>query len=690
MPRSLRGGRVPRYHKASEPRSRLPARLSGGLSGGLLSSARDYAQLGATRGAEGALFAALSDVGRGLAQQQRAEEQVAVAARFARSKRAVDEALHGAALRHEEDTAAFAQQATTLRAQWLAQLPEAEQAEAALYFDSQAATHAAEITAKEHQREKEADNADLIAAQEATSAQALTAWFAGDTPRAQALDETLVQWVSARSDLSEQQKQRLALKHREAAQDSRFRGELKRVLERSGLAAAEDFLQAVQNNEGLSLVERDRLSHRLEADLEDARTDRRLALAALHAEARLAVETLTQGRPFKNLEELRARAQALGDADSLSALQEAETLSDIAAAFVLLPPAQMAATLAKQRQAGVENAFDNKRLDLYEGLYHQALQGLREQPLAWVEQSGVRALAPLDLTDPTSLARRVQEGEWVRERFGLRETPLLKAQEADQLKAALAQATATEKTALLVTLTSGFGAKHLPAVLASVSQSDPVFAQAGVIGQQDPQAARTIIEGQEIRKFESQYLPTRDEDYREDYKGALPPEVLRGFSPELTKGIEETVLSAYAALARKAGATSKKADADRLEEAVRLVTGGVVEYNDFKTLAPVRGMSDDHFADLLESLTDANLGAVYLPAPGKTSGGRLTAEDLRNHAELIAQGPGRYAVEIQGQRALTATGESFILDLSHAPEAPSKAPHLNSGRSRDFGLGGAL
>ena len=654
--RNLRGD-VPTFERTDMPELRR--------------SGKSYAAIGAEQGIGGAIAAGLSDLGKSLITKHQKEQRTAEATYLAGMELNLDDALAKAAMRHEGDHTAFQTTADKLRAEWLPNVPDTMREAAGVVFDRKVQKLALPILKQEDTRQKAEANATFLTTQSKALQEATAAMRSGDQ---EAVQEWSGKYMAARELrfangwISPEQYVRDGETIRWGLERSKWMGAFDKA-KAGGLGTAEGFIKEFAKREDLHPDERDKLLGEMTRDLTDLKTEHRLAVADVREQASVAVEAVTSGRSYANMDTLREQARSLGDTDTLTALREAESLADGAQEFAALTPQQMASAI-EERRKGVKTDFDNKRLDVFEGIYKKAVKGLAEQPLTWVDQNGVRELTPVDFTNPESMAQRVKDGTWVRERYGLRDTPLLKPEEADQLKAVLGKASGEEKAAIMAALTVGFGEKHLPAILKSVAADDPEFAHAGVIGLQDGNAAKAIIVGQEIRKLEPQYVPTQDSTYRSEYQRAMPPEAMRGFGPDFTKGMEDTVLSVYANLSRQADDNSKTIDGDRLQEAVRIVTGGIVEYDrngilsgNFKTIAPERGMTSGQFTGMLDRLTDNDVGEPYLPTAGKRSGGRITAKNIRDHGTLIALGRGRYAVDIGGQMAVTKDGTPYVLDL---------------------------
>ena len=91
------------------------------------------------------------------------------------------------------------------------------------------------------------------------------------------------------------------------------------------------------------------------------------------------------------------------------------------------------------------------------------------------------------------------------------------------------------------------------------------------------------------------------------------------------------------------------------------ISGGILEQPNGgrvdRIVAPVRGMSQDRFYDLFDSLADDDVAGAL----AGTS--KITAKDIKRYGVLESINDGRYLVNIAGRPATTVTGDPFILDL---------------------------
>jgi len=141
------------------------------------------------------------------------------------------------------------------------------------------------------------------------------------------------------------------------------------------------------------------------------------------------------------------------------------------------------------------------------------------------------------------------------------------------------------------------------------------------------------------------------------------------------------VVARYADLTAQDPAGRKEFSADRLQRAVDDVTGGILDHNGMKFIAPARGMSQANFDRVLFGLNDQDLAGVTTLA-----GEPVTAAYLQRTARLESYGNGQYRVQLGSdpERPIYAvTGANtelprpFVLDLrgrQPGPPLPFRAP----------------
>ncbi|NUB27729.1 hypothetical protein GAY30_23025 [Azospirillum brasilense] len=295
-------------------------------------------------------------------------------------------------------------------------------------------------------------------------------------------------------------------------------------------------------------------------------------------------------------------------------------------------------------------------------------EGLKRDPLGLaVERGVVPALPPVPWGDPAgavqALAVRQRAAVMTSEQYSLGPQSVFRPDELTALKAAWDQGDAKARAGLVGTLARALDGQHLTATLEKVAGDNPVFAAAGMIYRQNPELGTSIVRGQSHIEADKKMLPP-DKDVRgtvSEFLGTAASSM-----PQARSAIERAALARYADLSAAAQDFSGAMDSTRMIQALRDVTGGVVEWggsawsvSNRKIIPPVPGMDRSAFDKLIGTLTDDDLAGAL------TGGGTpIKAADFRRLASLHDAGPGRYMVEIGGGFARGADGQPFVLDLS--------------------------
>jgi hypothetical protein len=199
-----------------------------------------------------------------------------------------------------------------------------------------------------------------------------------------------------------------------------------------------------------------------------------------------------------------------------------------------------------------------------------------------------------------------------------------------------------------------------------------VEAYAGGLFNQAPQVAESIIRGQQALKADDRNNPEKEDKsgFREALDKALPQGAFSLPSRTNPQGAYATMRSAvvarYADLTAQQGG-NKEFSEDRLRTAVNDVTGGVLDHNGGKLIAPARGMPQAQFDGLIYGISDADLAGVTT-----LHGAPVTPAYLRSEARLESVGDGQYLVQVGNDAANplyavrganTEMPEPYILDL---------------------------
>lgn len=299
------------------------------------------------------------------------------------------------------------------------------------------------------------------------------------------------------------------------------------------------------------------------------------------------------------------------------------------------------------------------------------MEALKSDPLGYVSRlRGAPALPAVDWTKPDATAAALQERQRISaatsSMFKIDVAPVLTKPELDQMKATWNQGDSGTRARIVGTLARSLDGKHLTSTLEKVAGDNPVFASAGLIYQQNPELALSIVRGTSYIDADKKILPPEKNVRTEvnDFLGTAASSM-----PQARAAIEQAALARYADLSAGAKDFSGAFDSSRMQQALRDVTGGVVSWGQGtklfglagvpKIIPPKPGMTDSEFGKLIDSLTDADLTGMTTG-----SGTQIKASEFRRLASLHDAGPGRYMVEIGGGFARGTDGQPFVLDLS--------------------------
>lgn len=331
-------------------------------------------------------------------------------------------------------------------------------------------------------------------------------------------------------------------------------------------------------------------------------------------------------------------------------------------------------------------------LDGMRTIHKNTVDTLEKDPLDLVNRNPNygKPLAPLDGSSAESFAASLRDRQKAVNFIGVeygREVGALRPAEVDALANTLAQAPVPDKVALLRAMSETLDPDTYRATAEQLyNKAGPVMGTAGALMQKDPQAAESIVRGEQYLRENPKLAPTGEKS--EDYTAMNEKIPMSAFAVELLEAREDFKAAAravYADLSVQSADDSGVLNEDRWATAVNTVTGGFVEYNGKKVIAPEYGMPQQDFDGLMSNLRDRDIeGATYL------GGGAIVLETILRDGILTSAGDGQYFIQLKTgvplipgimatlpyvqnlvplQRPSTsgATTQKFILDLT--PEA---------------------
>jgi len=689
--------RVPEYH---QKKTRID----------ITRGVRPYAHLGAQGGVPAVVAQAIGDLGNSLLDKGAQERKAAETALLNEYDRNAEEAFIKLAAEHADNPETFRQSAKTVFSKSGHDLPDHLKPVWKDELKRKQLRHIGPILKRSYAQGVANANASIFDNMERHRTDALNASRRGEmaissdgkpialgdgTPVTQAAEASSKYMIAldARTDLSPQDKARLVQRFQFDVMRQERLGFNERLVEDKGLDAAEQWVEDFATGpvpDGMNPEHRDKFASEMRQDLARLRRvdNERLRGNAGEADriARNNLARIDAGETAdpKGEENIRTLVGDEAADKYVHNVDRARARRDRFEELAGMPPAEawVAHNALKPDPHSDTFAEDHEDWTAIGRTLEKANTALADDPVAYVS-SGVRkdieqqqgpggslyGASPEDLQSAQVDATLRRQGE-----LGIKSPRLFDNQARDAMVSGFKAALSSERAALLDGLQATMG-EHWPTALRELQAAGlpPEAGHAAVIAQHNADRAMTVLEGWDVRRLEPQFNPTNDTVLRDAMNTAIPPQALAGFSPEFSKGLRDTVMSAYAKLAKDAGDVSKMTNTDRLQQAIDMVTGGIVEYDrpglggtNPKTIAPVPGMTSNQFTDLLDGLTPTDIDEAYLPTSGRRSGGPADIDHIRRYGTLIALGNGRYGASINGMPLVRGDGGPFILDLGAA------------------------
>lgn len=372
-------------------------------------------------------------------------------------------------------------------------------------------------------------------------------------------------------------------------------------------------------------------------------------------------------------------ARIVDDADHYSKVASVIAQSDATAAVLGTPASDHTALLDLMRAPGPagDEAVRIKAFDAAQATHNAMAEKLKADPRGLGVELGLFAPGPVvnwgDLKGAgATLNRRASEMSRLENTEGQAPNSLtvLRPDETVALKAAWAGGTVEQKAALLAALSDSLPPERMMAVLSGLGGekgAPRMLAIAGALAVTSPAASRAIIRGQAALATNPKFgFDEGTADDRQKVSDVFPPSIVPP-GPGYLQGWQDHVDAAkavYAEMSATAGDASGKFSEQRWKDAVRTVTGGILEYRGQKIIAPVPGMSQGDFEKLLLRATaPANGVAIVNGVPTDVGafgplarnafrgaewpdGSPLTADQVRDLGVLHSSGDGRYVIEL--------------------------------------------
>lgn len=390
-------------------------------------------------------------------------------------------------------------------------------------------------------------------------------------------------------------------------------------------------------------------------------------------------------------------ARATGNAALLDQIAHDSERMDLSGQFAQTSLPQQHAILTSMDQAGQTGNLSPGMAATQKDLQRRnaaITKGLDDNPITTAASNfpdKIKPPAPLDFSSDQALAAGMQQRGTIAQ-FAAQNwqtAPLSALDKADvgQVQAMLANPDPAVKSRVFNALST------LPedvrnATLSKIGSGRPdlmVSVAAGSMMNAAPDVASSIIRGQAAIAADKGYAPAKGAEataFQTEFDKRLPASTFSlaaRTDPSGPMAVAQGMVKArYADLSAQSADTSGKLNTDRLQQSVDDVTGGVLEHNGGKLLAPVRGMPQSTFDKTMYGITDADMAGVTT-----LNGQKVDANYLRDNATLESVGDGRYFVKL-GKDPLRPvyayTGansdspQKFMLDLRNRPAGATPPP----------------
>lgn len=406
---------------------------------------------------------------------------------------------------------------------------------------------------------------------------------------------------------------------------------------------------------------------------EEARRAQREAEAAareqralLRLEASAAMASFASGQEYAGAEDMQRRLDAADPAagtefriarGNLGWVQEAQRMSpdDLAAELT-----QLGAEIAATKDATAAKVLSDRQAAGIATL-DRAVAGLTKDPLGYAESVGVvpATAAPLDSVE--GFKARTDARAAFQAHYGF-QPPLLRPDErAEIVRRWSGAANADARMQALQPLIDVPGPWRNQVLDEVMSQKGgEALGLAASLALEDPAAARDMLAGMDAAQNIKGVIPENSADLRAAIDRQLGQAF--AFNPAARAAATDAALFLYAQGSATAGDTTGALDEKRLADAIQRATGGLIEFKGAKLVAPVAGMDEAAFGDLVDAVTDADLGrqqAVY------ATGEKVSAFDIRTHASFQNSGSGTFFVLFDGAPVFDKlTGRPVEIDLA--------------------------
>lgn len=300
-------------------------------------------------------------------------------------------------------------------------------------------------------------------------------------------------------------------------------------------------------------------------------------------------------------------------------------------------------------------------------LREQKLEKLKTtNPWQYLGETDTETPPDINLASPENLADqfddRVQFIERKQKERGVN-LPLLNEGEENQIITTIDSVGPTTGAVLLNQVTTKIPDETQGKLAEQVMQKSPVLGAAIAIADQDQQTAKALLNGERVKKGKLIRLPPAGDltDEVNSYIGTIINQ------PKFRAVAMEAVSSLYADAVFNENDNSGAIQSKIVKKSIEKLLGPIVEFNDTEIFSfrkpDGKFLSEDDFEDFVDDIDDADILLAQGDMPRDVTGKGVHFSDIRDNANLLVVGDGKYLITMFDEVALDKNGDVYILDL---------------------------